>query len=126
MNDPVPEKRKRKLKIREWKSVFTEILKWGLVIWLLFPLSRLSSGRYLFFRVLLGILLFIVFAGKTFYDIVIMDAIRQRRTSLKQDMIAFLGMIIGAMILVGLVILLFAMLLVTWQEQISQQQEPAY
>jgi hypothetical protein len=126
MNDPSLNQRKRQLRIREWKGISTEILKWGLVIWLLFPLSRFSAGRYLFVRVLLGILLFIVFAGKTFYDTVIMSAIRQRRTSLKQDIIAFLGMILGAMILVGLVILLFAMLLVAWQEQISQPQEQTY
>lgn len=126
MHDPELKKRKRQHRIEEWKGVFVEIVKWALVIWLLLPLSRITAGRFLFVRVLLGILLFIVFAGKTFYDTVIMSAIRQRRTSLKQDLFAFLGMIAGAMVLVGLVILLFALLIVTWQQQAAQPQEPAY
>ncbi|NQT26341.1 hypothetical protein HQ585_13380 [candidate division KSB1 bacterium] len=126
MNDPSLNERKKQLRIQEWKGITTEIMKWGLILWLLFPLSRLTAGRYMLVRVLIGILLFIIFAGKTFYDTVIMSAIRQRRTSLKEDLVSFLGMILGAMLLVGLVLLMFAMLIATWQEQISQPQDPVY
>jgi len=120
MTDPSIEKRKQQIRIREWKGIVSEILKWGIVIWLLFPLTRLTAGRFMFMRVLLGILLFIIFAGKRFYDTVIMSAIKQRRTSLKEDMIAFLGMVLGATLLVGLVIFLFAMLIVTWQADMAE------
>ena len=124
MKNPASDKDTKKLRAREWKGIGTEFLKWGLVIWLLFPLTRMTAGRFMFMRVLLGILLFIIFAGKRFYDTVIMSTIRQRRTSMKEDLIAFLGMVLGASLLVGFILFLFALMIALWQAEMAQSLKP--
>jgi hypothetical protein len=97
-----------------------EISKWALVIWLLWPLSQASEGSVSFVRVLMGILLFVIFAGKLFYDTIIEGAIRQRRTSVKQDVAGFLGMVAGIAVVVGLVVLLVGFMIVELMTMASQ------
>ncbi len=100
----------KKVLFKDWGMTILEILKWSFVIWLLLPLSRVSQevrpnqfrGLEEFTRVLLGILLFIIFSGKVFYDTVIMGFIQQRRTTLKQDAVMFLGVILFICFIVGL------------------------
>lgn len=98
-----PERRKAVLK--DWGKTAVEIAKWVLVLWLLWPLRHASSGPVDFIRVSLGILLFILFAGKLFYDTVIMSIVRRKRTSAKQDFFSLLGIILGLSVVVGLLLL---------------------
>jgi cobalamin biosynthesis protein CobD/CbiB len=103
--------RKRKARWKEIGGTLLQLLKWSAVIWCLWPLARFSEGSIQFTRVLLGILLFIIFSGKMLYDTIIMDYIRQRRTTLKQDIAQFLGMILAVALIVGLVLLMIAALI---------------
>ena len=87
----------------------SETLKWGLVIWLVWPLALLQGGSYQLPRVLLGIILFVIFAGKRFYDVVITTHSRNREKSLKQDIFGFIGSILAAALFVGFVLFMFAL-----------------
>ncbi len=103
-----PSDRKRNARWKEFGGTVLQILKWALVLWCLWPLARFSEGSIQFARVLLGILLFILFSGKLLYDTVIMDYVRQRRTTLKQDIAQFLGMLLAVGLIVGLVLMMIA------------------
>ena len=103
---------KKKLVLKDWGKTTLEVLKWAFIIWLLWPLSRLSQeGLRQFIRVLLGILLFIIFTGKVLYDTIFVGLIKQRRTSMKQDAILLLGVILVICFMLGLIILLLSMYL---------------
>ncbi len=113
MTDTEKNTMRKKIILNDRVKIALEILKWSFVIWLLWPLSRLSQeeGLNQITRVLLGILLFIIFTGKVFYDTVIMGWIKQRRTSLKQDAILLLGIILVLCLMLGLVVFLFSLYL---------------
>lgn len=94
-----------------------QFLKWAAVVWCLWPLARLSESGLPLTRVVVGILFFVIFAGKLLYDTLIADYVRQKRTTLKQDIAALIGMVIGVMILIGLVLAMVAALLVETGKQ---------
>lgn len=104
-------------------GLFYEGLRWALVIWLLWPLLGLVRGSVSVGRVVLGIALFVVFSGKLFYDTMISEFIRQKRPSLKQDMIGILGMIVGVLLIVGFVVVMVGLLLARWQESVATGME---
>lgn len=81
-----------------------EIGKWVLVLWLLWPVRHAINGPVDFSRVVLGILLFVIFAGKLFYDTIIMDILKQRRTSVKQDVLSMIGIVLVLSLVVGLLL----------------------
>ena len=64
----------KKYLFKDCGTIVLEIIKWSFVIWLLWPLSRVSQevgpnqfrGLEQFTRVTFGILLFIIFSGKVF------------------------------------------------------------
>ena len=100
-----------------WKEIGSTVLeigKWALVLWCLWPLRDVSAGSFQFARVVLGILLFVIFTGKLFYDILYKGMLRRRRESRKKDIVAFLGMIAGISLVVGLVLVMVAMLIVQY------------
>jgi len=105
----------------EWKSVLLEMLKWLLVLYLLWPLVRFSEGGFPLLRLLLGILLFILFSGKLFYDIFFADVIRQRRPTLKQDLWTLAGIVLAVLLLIGAVVAMVAAMLVAWQKSLNSQ-----
>jgi hypothetical protein len=96
-----------------------ETLRWALVIWLLWPLLGLVKGSVSVGRVVLGIALFVVFAGKLFYDTMISEFVRQKRPSLRQDFLGILGMILGMLMIVGFVVVMVALLLSRWQQSVA-------
>lgn len=103
---------KKKLMLKDWGKTAFEVLKWAFIIWLLWPLSRLSQeGLNQFTRVLLGILLFIIFTGKVLYDTIFMGLIKQRRTSMKQDAILLLSVILVLCLMLGLVVFIVGLYL---------------
>jgi len=61
--------------------------------------------------VVIGILFFVLLSGKLLYDTIILDYIRQKRTTLKQDIAALIAMVLGILILIGLVLSMVAALI---------------
>jgi hypothetical protein len=103
---PLEGKERRKVILKDWAGTALEIGKWLLILWLLLPIRDATSGPVDFTRVLLGILLFIIFAGKMLYDTIIMGVLKQRRASAKQDFFALIGIVAGLSLLVGLLLVL--------------------
>jgi len=115
--------KKRKIVLKDWGRTALEIGKWILVLWLLWPLRHATSGPVDFTRVLLGILLFIIFAGKVFYDTIIMGILRQRRTSVKQDVSSLFVMVACISLVVGLLIVFVGYAIVQLYQSSSRPQD---
>jgi hypothetical protein len=107
---------RKKAVFKDWLGTALEILKWAFVVWLIWPIVELGRQRMSVARVVAGICLFVVFAGKLFYDTLITEFVRQRRTTAKQDLMALLGMVAAIFLLVGLVIVLVGLLITQWQK----------
>ncbi len=108
------ESSRRKALLKDWKTIVPEIGKWLLVVWLLWPLGRPVPGRWTVARIVLGVCLFVIFAGKVLYDVIIMDYIRQKRTSVKRDIFTLVAMVTIIALLVGLVLVLFGLFIAKW------------
>lgn len=106
----------------EWIRTALEIGKWGMILWLLSPLRQASAGPILFGRVALGILLFIIFAGKLFYDAVLEGYLRKRRTSAREDLLSLVGIVLVVALVVGLVIFLVGFMMLEFFEMMRGQQ----
>jgi hypothetical protein len=117
--DPSENRLRRKAVRKARMGVLFEVLRWGLVLWLLYPLAGFMHGRISVTRVVAGICLFVVFAGKLFHDVLFADFIRQRRTSMRQDLFALAGMILAILFLAGLVVAMVAVLMRQWQDSIA-------
>jgi hypothetical protein len=109
---------------RSWAGTAAEILKWAFVAWLLWPIVWLGRQRLSVARVVAGICLFVVFAGKLFYDTLISEFVRQRRTTAKQDLVALLGMIGAVLLLAGLVVVMTGLLILQWQKDAAGGMQP--
>jgi len=103
--------------IRIWAETILEVLKWGLVLFLLWPMATIRHGQFSLVRVLIGIVLFVIFAGKLLYDYMILDLIKSRRLSVKKDIFTFLGVVLGAALLVGLVLFMFALFIISFMAE---------
>jgi len=98
------------LKKREWVGILIETLKWGVVIWLLWPLQRIAT-RWDAVRVVAGITLFLIFTGKLFFDTIIMSWVRRRSTSNARDWLTLVGIVLGIGLVLGGIIILTGMVL---------------
>ena len=105
---------RRKAFFKDWKTIVPEIGKWLLVVWLLWPLGRPVPGKLTVARIVLGGCLFVIFAGKILYDVIILDYIRQKRTSLKRDIVTLIAAVAIIALLVGLVLVLFGLFIAKW------------
>jgi hypothetical protein len=94
-----------KPKTGEWRGFFAELLKWGIVVLLIWPVFHPKGGLLEFTRVVIGEALLIIFIGKLFYDTVIWKFTRTRRSA-KQNFAALLGMLVA----IGTVMILFFLL----------------
>jgi hypothetical protein len=107
---PSPKKQSK----TEWGLIILEIGKWILVVWLLLPLGRPEGERFMVVRVVMGVCLFVIFGGKVFYDVIIMDIVRQRRTSVKQDIVTLIAAVVVIALLVGMVLVLISLFIMKW------------
>jgi len=121
--EELAKKQHRKIVLKDWGKMAVEIAKWAVVLWLLWPLRHATSGPVDFTRAVVGILLFIIFAGKLFYDTVIMGILQQRRMSVKQDVFTLIGIVLVLSLVVGLLFLFVGFLLVRMYEMSRNQQE---
>jgi hypothetical protein len=118
------DKLRKRAVLRDWTGTALEILKWAFVAWLLWPIVELGKARLSVGRVVTGICLFVVFAGKLFYDTLITEFVRQRRTTAKQDLVALLGMIGAVLLLVGLVVFVTGLMITQWQKEAAGGMQP--
>jgi len=108
---------------RPWKTLLSwliEICKWGVVIWLLLPLRDVSSGRVDFTRIVLGILLFILFSGKMFYDAIIDGYKKKKVQSAGAEIFSTLVTVIIMALMVAFVVSSIGLLLFAYLQQGTQ------
>jgi len=109
--------------MKKTATLFFEAVKWAAVIWLLWPIHKAVDQKLDFARILLGILLFIIFIGKYFYDS-ILD--RFKHTGEQKgftDVLIMVGVVAVIALLVGLTILFIAMFVIAMAEQLNQPSE---
>ncbi|MFC1568668.1 hypothetical protein ACFL4L_00405 [bacterium] len=109
-------------KRKSWLDTILEVAKWGAVLFLLWPMVTLHRGQFSLVRVLAGIVLFVIFAGKLLYDYLIMDIMKSHRVTLKKDIVTFLGIVLGAALIVGLVLFTFALFIIQYVAASNPQQ----
>jgi len=86
-----------------------ETVKWGLVIWLIWPITYSMQSRMSFPRMMAGILLFVLFIGKLFYD-VIYDSYQKRQNKNKYvELLVTVGAVSFIAILIGAIALFIGM-----------------
>ena len=103
-----------------WLTILIEIGKWGVVVWLLWPLQRALTERIGFVRIMLGILLFIIFAGKLFYDNIISQHKKHSQATAITGLFNIIAITLGMVVIVGAAIL-FIILLVMMLLQNTQR-----
>jgi len=99
-----------------WWSLPLEILKWAVVVWLLWPLQNALSERVSFTRIALGILLLVLFTGKLLYDTLLDPLLTGRRRESKLDWVTLIVVIL----LVALVVALTTLFVVAYLTQRMQ------
>jgi len=89
-----------------------EFGKWILVIWLLYPALYVNTGKPLNpYRFIGGLTLFIIFLGKTFYDIVLRKMYFKKEKTTRQEIFSIIGTVILLALAVALVIFLIGFLI---------------
>ncbi len=84
-------------------SYIKEIGKWALLIWLLWPLTQSMSRPASFPRIMVGILLFILFTGKTLYDSIFETYHKGMHKNKYLDLFIMVGTVTVVAILIGAV-----------------------
>jgi ABC-type multidrug transport system permease subunit len=111
--------------LRRNKTVSTIILaaKWLLVAWLLYPLRRRIYLPIDFTRSALGILLFIIFAGKMFYDGIVWQQITGRSREGWRDLLSLAAMVLIIGMLLAVTIFFVGLYIVNFTQR-NIQVEP--
>ncbi len=94
-------------KLKKIKPVLWEIGKWGIVLWLIWPIKNSMIKRMDFSRIVFGVLLFVIFAGKMFYDIVLKDYIDHSEKSNLSAVLALVAMVSFVALLIGAILVFF-------------------
>lgn len=84
--------------------VVWEIVKWGVILWLLLPLVNPRPGDFSVTRVVLGILLLVLFSGKIFYDRVLERILKQPNQSRRRDIFTMLGVLVAILLMMMVVL----------------------
>ncbi len=103
--------------------VLSEVGKWALVLWLLMPIRKAMSERVDFARVALGILLFILFAGKLFYDNILDSLLKRKENQTSRDIIAMFGMAAAIALVIGVVVLFIGLFVFSSIQNAGVEQE---
>lgn len=99
--------------------VALEVAKWGVVLWLVWPITRALRERVSFTRLAAGILLLILFAGKALYDSILEAQHSPPGQKKTPDWVTLAGAILVIALVVALTTLFVALYLVRSLESTS-------
>ncbi len=93
----------RKIKL---SAIIIEIAKWGLAVFLLWPLLTFQAQRMPLWRMVVGVMLLVLNMGKIFYD-VFLDNFKQKKEqyALSDLLMLIFGVTIIAVIIGGVIVL---------------------
>ena len=100
------------------KSTAIEIGKWLVVLYLLLPIGTPITSRVQVFKITAGIALAIVFVGKTFYDTIVYKFTRFRDSPGK-DLIAFVGIFLIFILVIGFFIGILGFVLMQYYQNLG-------
>ncbi|MBN1480430.1 hypothetical protein EH223_20445 [candidate division KSB1 bacterium] len=108
-------------RVKKLFSVIFEIVKWGIVLWLLWPLLSFQAERMSLWRVVLGVMLIVIYVGKMFYDFILGNFKRQKERYTVADLLLLVGAIAIIAIIIGGTILLVGFYVVTQLQEATSQ-----
>jgi hypothetical protein len=109
--------------ITKVKLILLELAKWILVIWLLFPITLVQEKVISFPRIMAGIMLFVIFSGKMFYDLMLKKRDRNSERSNGADLLAMIGAAVVISMIVGLFVVMIGFLVFSGMQQSTAPQE---
>jgi hypothetical protein len=98
-----------RLKLKKLAKIFLETAKWGLIVFLLWPLTKAVSEPVNFNRIVFGILFFILFSGKLFYDLILQTKKEKIERSATADMLSIFGVALAIALIIGLLVVSIGM-----------------
>ncbi len=104
-------------------SIISEVGKWVLVLWLLLPIRKAMSERVDFTRVALGILLFILFTGKLFYDTILNSLLKNKERQKSREIITMFGMAAVIALVIGVVVFMIGLFVFSSIQNATVEQE---
>jgi hypothetical protein len=110
-------------KLKQTIAVVWEIGKWMLVVWLLLPLRHSMTEHVNFSRILLGILLFVLFGGKVFYDTVLDSYKKRPERKPIVDLIVMVGSITVIALIVGITIVFIGYFIFNGMQETGDMQQ---
>ncbi|NIR51790.1 hypothetical protein GWO43_24745 [candidate division KSB1 bacterium] len=102
-----------------FSSYLVEIGKWALVIWLVWPVTGALRGSVEFGRVAIGIGLFVVFAGKLLYDVVIFPRHHERKSTPGKDLFTMVAIVAVVALIACCLIFFVAMYIINYMNAIQ-------
>jgi hypothetical protein len=100
-----------------------EIVKWLFVIWLLLPIRKTAAEGIYFPRIVFGILLFVLFGGKIFYDSIFESYKKSPQKKPIIDVLGMIGIITVIAIIVGATMVFIGYFIYTGFEQAVVETE---
>ena len=102
-----------------FKATLIEIGKWLLVLCLLLPIGTTITSRVQVLKIVAGIALAIIFVGKTFYDTIVYKFTRFRDSPGK-DLIAFVGILLIFLLVIGFFIGILGFVLMQYYQNLGK------
>jgi len=112
----------KQLRLKKTGLFIVEAAKWGLVVYLLLPLHKAMSEQVNFTRIVIGILLFVVFSGKLFYDVILQKKRERVERSAAADLLSTIAIAVAIALVVGLVVLSIGMAVLSLMQQSTQPE----
>ena len=101
-----------------------EVGRWILVAWLLFPFRQRMYSPLEFVRTALGVVLFVIFTGKMFYDSVIWKEITGRSREGGRDLLSLAAIVLIITMLVAVTVFFVGLYIVNiYQSTLEPQPE---
>ena len=110
-------------KLKQAIEIVCEVSKWALVVWLLLPIRKSMTEHVSFTRIILGILLFVVFGGKVFYDTVLDSYKKRPERKPIVDFIVMIGSITVIALIVGIAIVFIGYFVFNGMQQSGDAQQ---
>lgn len=82
-------------------ATLIEILKWGVVLWLMWPLLSFQTDKMTLWRMVAGVSLVVIFIGKLFYDFILDNFKKRKEKYTIVDLLILVGFIAGIAVIIG-------------------------
>ena len=103
--------------VKKTGTIVVTVLKWVLVLFFLWPLQDADISITDFTRIVIGILLFILFAGKLFYDIILERKKNQKPVSAARELLNMVAIVSVLALAIAGIVAILGMVIYTMLQQ---------